>query len=181
MSQINLLQATTAPGVYSPCGTYRYVLHRRWGTGDTVCFVMLNPSTADDERDDPTVRRCIGYAQAWGYGALVVLNLFAVRSTDPRGLLEVRDPVGPANDWWIAREAKAGAVVCAWGAGAAAPRLIHPRARQVCELLTDAGVALKAIATTKAGWPRHPLYLRKDLTPRPWTAPRTEDDDDDER
>ena len=84
--------------LFSPCGTYRYRLTRRWAEGPAVAFIMLNPSTADGSVDDPTIRRCIGYGQSWGYGALAVGNLYAFRATEPQELRRARDPIGPDND-----------------------------------------------------------------------------------
>src|SRR6266436_6577265 len=88
----------------SRCGTYRYALWRRWAPGPQVLFVMLNPSTADRQRNDPTIRRCIGLAAAWGYGALAVGNLFAFRTPSPKVLKRAARPVGRANDRWLARQ-----------------------------------------------------------------------------
>ena len=84
--------------VLSPCGTWRYELPREWGNGNRLVVVMLNPSTADAEKDDPTIRRVIGFAKSHGFGNLLVLNIFALRSTDPDGLRVAQDPVGPDND-----------------------------------------------------------------------------------
>ena len=135
----------------SPCGTYRYSLNRSWGHGATVLFVMLNPSVADGSRDDPTIRRCVGFAKAWGFGALSVANLFAMRSTDPSVLLSAPDPVGPDNDAVIFELARrASLVVAAWGAHkAGACRVADVRRllpKPVC------------LGLTSSGHPRHPLY-----------------------
>src|SRR5581483_9586135 len=95
---------------------YRYSLARFFGDGGVVNFIMLNPSTADAETDDPTIRRCLGFAKAWGYGTLVVTNLFAYRATDPAELAKAGDPVGPDNDTRLWSEAQlSDLVVCAWG------------------------------------------------------------------
>lgn len=159
--------------IISPCGLYRYRLERDLGGVEAdpnrhvaVAFVMLNPSTADAERDDPTIRRCIGYARRWGYGKLIVGNAYAWRSTDPAGLWTAPDPVGPDNDQHIKQIARdADLVVCAWGAHASADR-----ARRVYELITSAGRQPRALTLTKAGAPGHPLRLRADLRPVPWTT-----------
>jgi hypothetical protein len=102
----------------SPCGTYRYLLGRRVGEGDrTALFMMLNPSTADATEDDPTIRRCTGFARREGCGVLEVVNLFAYRATDPAELRTAPDPVGPANDHHIkAALGRVALVVVAWGA-----------------------------------------------------------------
>lgn len=151
----------------SSCGRYRYDLLRRWDDRPPwVLFVMLNPSTADATSDDPTIRRCQGYARAWGYGALRVANLFALRSTDPAGLRCAADPVGPKNDATIQRLSHAAPLtVAAWGA--------HPfaldRARDVARRLL---LAPHCLDRTRDGHPRHPLYLRRDLLPVPWEGYR---------
>ena len=137
----------------SPCSMYRYSLSRTWDTSlPRVLFVGLNPSTADDQCDDPTVRRCIGFAQRWGYGGLILVNLFAYRTTDPSGLTEVDDPIGSENDHWIAVEqARVDRVVAAWGNHG----VLLNRDEAVLETLTRA----YCLGITKAGCPRHPLYL----------------------
>ena len=90
--------------VFSECRRYRYVLRRIWDREKSpAMFVGLNPSTADEVRNDPTVTRCIGYAQRWGAGGLIMTNIFAFRSTDPNGLLAIEDPVGPLNNRWLKR------------------------------------------------------------------------------
>ncbi|MCA9298685.1 MAG: DUF1643 domain-containing protein, partial [Phycisphaerales bacterium] len=88
---------------FSACRTYRWTLSRTWDDGPTLQVVGLNPSTADEVHNDPTVTQCIRYAQRWGYGRLLMTNAYGLRSTDPRGLREVADPVGPRNDHWIRR------------------------------------------------------------------------------
>jgi hypothetical protein len=103
--------------VISACDRYRYVLRRQVGPGARIAtFIMLNPSTADATQDDPTIRRCIGFARQWGCGQLVVLNLFAFRATDPVDLKRAADPVGPDNESWFRRILPSdGPVVCGWG------------------------------------------------------------------
>lgn len=148
----------------SRCGLYRYGLGRAWNPfGHGVCYVMLNPSTADATLDDPTIRRCIGFARTLGFGWLSVVNLFALRATNPDELKRHPDPVGPDNDEAILREADAATtIVCAWGA--------HPigrlRAAKVRELLEPR--PLRALGVTKYGHPRHPLYLKGDSTLIRW-------------
>ena len=142
---------------------YRYRLWRTWDGGKpTVSFVMLNPSTADAADDDPTVRRCVNYADAWGYGSLEVVNLFALRATDPSALRDHGDPVGDANDGYLRRVCDTAAfVVAAWGGKGS----IRDRGREVAQLL-DA--ELHALDTTAAGHPVHPLYQPADADPEPW-------------
>ncbi|MEU8272630.1 DUF1643 domain-containing protein [Sphaerisporangium sp. NPDC049002] len=154
--------------VLSSDGCYRYHLARRWAEGAAVTFVMLNPSTADHHVDDPTIRRCVGFARAWGYGGLAVVNLFAWRATRPVDLGAAGDPVGPDNDEHLVAAARdavtAGApLVAAWGA--------HAPAWRVEQVLALPGMrGLTALALTQAGHPRHPLYLRATLKPQPWNT-----------
>ena len=155
---------------FSPCGTYRYCLWRRIGSGDWVNFLMLNPSTADALTDDPTVRRCIGYARAWRCGGIWITNLYAYRATRPRDLAKAgASAVGPGNDAQIARiAALAGLVVCAWGNHAAD---VDPgRAGAVLRILEHVGTAPQILGLTAAGQPQHPLFLPKDRPCRTWQA-----------
>jgi len=162
--------------VISDCGTYRYRLTRTWDTAKpTVAFVMLNPSTADETRDDPTIRRCLGFAKDWGYGSLVVVNLFGLRSADPTRLHEHADPVGPANDDYLrAVCADAEQVVVAWGAKGS----FKDRALKVADMLeTD----LYALNTTKDGHPNHPLYQPADAELELWSRTELEHDHSDRK
>jgi len=154
----------------SECGKYRYWLDRRWHTKADyprrVCFVMLNPSTADALEDDPTIRRCMGFAQAWGCNWLTVRNLFAWRSTEPKGLLTAEDPVGPLGDANLIAAKSADLVVVAWGAWV-------PFERHVKALELLAGKQLHCLGITKGGKPRHPLYCRADARPVPFPVEGT--------
>ena len=143
--------------VLSPCGRYRYSLTRTWPTGrGTVLFIMLNPSTADAETNDPTIRRCIAFARRWGFRRLDVGNLFAWRATDSRELRTVSDPVGPENDRRLMHLSKcADVTIVAWGAHGA----YRNRDLDVLALLTG---KVEHLGLTKLGHPRHPLYLRAD-------------------
>lgn len=146
---------------------YRYSLTRDVAPLDgegTVVFVGLNPSTADETTDDPTVRRCIGYARTWGYARLKIVNLYALRATDPRELWQADDPVGPENDHVISLVfGGSDLIIGAWGANARRDRLV-----QFAE--TFGGWPFYALGLTKGGEPRHPLYLRADARPFPWIA-----------
>lgn len=151
---------------FSDCCEYRYRLTRRWNTSKPACaFITLNPGTANQFRSDPTIRRCIGYAKAMGYGTLVVGNLFALRSADPECLYEHDDPVGPANDEHLQEIAECvDQVVAAWG-----PHGCYmDRGREVTELLDGELVALDV---EEDGHPSHPLYLPKDVEPEPYQGP----------
>lgn len=148
----------------SDCGTWRFTLTRAWGPAPAVVFVLLNPSRADADRDDPTLRRCIGLARAAGAGGLCVVNLFALRTPDPRALARAPDAVGPGNDAAVLRAARAGQVICGWGNGGAR----RGRGAAVAALLRGAGVALWHLGLTATGAPRHPLYLPSDTRPQAW-------------
>lgn len=154
---------------------YRYTLRRSWACDllnrpRAVTFVMLNPSTADDVQDDRTIRRCVGFARSWGCNELHVLNLYAYRSTDPAGLWDVPDPVGPDNDLHLANglldaQARGELVIAAWGINARPDRVAHVLGLQ-------GGDRFNALAVTRDGHPGHPLRLRGTALPRPWpTAP----------
>ncbi len=150
---------------FDDTNTYRYTLGRRWASGGRrVCFCLLNPSTADEHTLDPTLTRCFGYARDWGFDEMVVTNAFALRSTDPKGLRSVEDPVGPDNDAYVVRTARqADLVVVGWGTHAG----LHGRHAQLVRLLRNVCM-LNCLGITKHGYPKHPLYLRKDLTPTPF-------------
>lgn len=149
----------------SDCGLYRYQLWRAWDDGlPAVNFLMLNPSTADASEDDPTIKRCLGFARCWGFGRLDVTNLYAYRATDPTRLKAVADPVGPINDQYLRAVAVESAlVVCAWGANAD-----PDRAAEVLDMLAACDGKMRHLGLTKAGQPRHPLYLPARLTPQLW-------------
>lgn len=149
---------------FSPCRTYRYLLWRVWDTdGSPLNVIGLNPSTADEAIDDPTIRRCVDFAQQWGYGSLVMTNLYGYRSTDPQGLLLVGDPVGPGNDAALRLAAwRAGRTIAAWGAHTLATR----RVAAVSTLLD--WIPVDCLGLTKSGAPRHPLYMPKTTRPVPF-------------
>ena len=154
--------------VYSDCEAYRYRLERVWGPGGRVLFVMLNPSTATEVQNDPTVERCERRARALGFGAFAVANIFAYRATDPRVMRGVADPVGPGIDAAIVDLAGAAdMVVCAWGTHGA-----HlGRGAAVEALLRRQGRDLFHLGLTLAGAPKHPLYIGYAAPPVPWVRP----------
>lgn len=144
---------------------YRYTLRRSVAmTGTGRCaFIMLNPSTADAEHDDPTIRRCMGFARAWGFAELVVGNLFAFRSTDPAALAAAADPVGPMNDGALIEiAATSERVVCAWGNNGTLNNRAADVRRLLYRMTFDGMVALEI---TGADQPKHPLYVRADIEP----------------
>lgn len=151
--------------VYSDCERFRYLLTRTWGRGPKALFVMLNPSTATEVQNDPTVERCERRARALGFGAFRVTNIFAFRATDPRVMRAAVDPVGPANDAAILDSVPwADSIVCAWGNHG----LHLDRGDQVTALLRSTGVPLFHLGITGQGQPRHPLYVGYDQQPQPW-------------
>lgn len=151
---------------------YRYSLHRRWDEPgeppSTVVFVMLNPSTADAEVDDPTVRRCVAFARSWGHNRLAVVNLHAYRATKPQDMPEdLAEATGPDNVTWVAQElAGADLVVLAWGANAAAPSWLPPLLDRL-----RPGVPVRCLGMTKGGQPRHPLFVAGAVDLTPWRVP----------
>src|SRR5262249_9470711 len=154
---------TAGSAILSPCGKYRYLLTREMGPEEKVAtFIMLNPSTADATTDDQTIRKCIGLAKKWRCGKLDVVNLFALRSTDPKALRQADDPIGPENMRWIACALKIskGPIVCAWGTHGA----YLDQDLAVLELLDHWKISRLALGVTKDGHPRHPLYV-------PYAAP----------
>lgn len=149
---------------FSPCRRYRYRLWRRWSTGTgLVNFLMLNPSTANESANDPTVERCERRAFDMGFAGLVVTNLFAFRSTDPDEMKREPEPIGPQNDQAILKAAsEAALIVCAWGEDGA-----HKgRSAAVRKLLCQH--SLHALKINASGEPAHPLYLSYKLQPTPW-------------
>jgi hypothetical protein len=153
--------------VFSPCRLYRYTLWRRWSTvGEPDKFLQvigLNPSTADETQDDPTIRRCIDFAKRWGYGALCMTNLFAWRDTLPENMKKAADPVGEENDRWLAAVAgAAGMTLAAWGKHGS-----HlGRAKKVLAMLPQ----VHYLKLNGDGSPGHPLYIKGDTLPKPFQS-----------
>jgi len=157
---------TEAGAVFSSCRGWRYLLWRRWDEAKPVAnFLMLNPSTADEFKLDPSCTRARNYAERWGFGALTVTNIFGWRSTDPAVLRVVKNPIGRGNDRAIVKAAKeAKLVVCAWGNHG----LHRERSRNVVALLREEGVTLNFLKMNECGEPAHPLYLSGTLQPTRW-------------
>lgn len=175
--------------IFSPCGKYRYTLHRQWeatpmpmckdcelhqgwcpslgimcesSVHRALCVIGLNPSTADETKDDPTIRRDIGYAKRWGFGSLVKTNIFAWRDTDPAKMKAQAEPIGADNNRHIVEQARrAGLVLCAWGRHG----LHLGRGQAVLELLKAEGIKAHALYINMDGTPKHTLYCRGDLRP----------------
>ncbi len=166
------MDGVEAAATYSPCGTYRYTLEREMEPTLTskigayrVVFVMLNPSTATETVDDPTVRRCQLFARRWGYDLVTVANLYALRSTDPKALKTHPEPVGPDNDRVLLRlvEHPRNLIVGAWGVNAE-----ETRVKQFVDFAQSAERAVWALGKTKNGAPRHPLYVKSDAQLVQW-------------
>lgn len=161
---------------FSICRQYRYTLWREWdcdlltGTADDLPHssqflqvIALNPSTADETKDDPTIRRCIDFAKRWGFGALCMTNLFAWRDTLPANMKKAEDPIGPDNDQWLTDCAKgAGLILAAWGKHGS---YLH-RADLVVRLLARNGATVHCLRTNGDGSPQHPLYIPADTLPK---------------
>jgi len=146
--------------IISECGKYRYELRRIWQPRTAlICWVMLNPSTADANFDDPTIRRCMGYTARWGYGGIIVVNLFALRATNPKELYKSDDPKGPENYHYIFRASwETKLTIAAWGT--------HGKYLKQSETVLAQLTNAHYLALTKEGYPKHPLYLKKDLEPK---------------
>jgi hypothetical protein len=161
-----------ASALFSHDRVYRYQLDREFEElsdppESRVTFIMLNPSTADEHANDPTLTRCCTFARAWGYQHLRVVNLFALRSTDPSAIYSHDDPIGADNDDAIMRAVYASdLIVCAWGKHGDH----RDRGRAVARLL--GGRRLHVLRLCKGGQPMHPLYQRGDTVPRLWAEPR---------
>jgi len=143
----------------SDCRNYRFALWRTWDDSKPFAMIIgLNPSTADEVNDDPTLTRCINFAKSWGYGGVCMTNLFAYRATDPKDMKAQRDPIGVENDMWLTKLANdAGIVVAAWGNDGS----YLNRSNMVVEMLPN----LHYLKMNKSGEPAHPLYLKADLIP----------------
>jgi hypothetical protein len=165
-----LFDLTTSYAKLSGDGRYRYTLGRVWDSSPPAVFVMLNPSTADAERDDNTIVRCCNFAKDLGCGGLHVVNLYAYRATKPTDLWKAADPIGPENDeilraTFLTAHGEGSPVIAAWGVNAKADREAF-----VSVLARAAGVTLTALGVTKDHAPRHPLYLPAVARPERWPA-----------
>lgn len=154
---------------FSDDGVYRYTLTRWWDPeSPLLAWVMLNPSTANGSQDDPTLVRITRFSRAWGYGGLIVVNLFALVSTSPDQLAHHPDPIGPANDAALYGATRGLTAIAAWGASV--PEKWRHRPTAVRARLTQQGTALYHLGLTKDRHPRHPLYVRGDTPPTLWTT-----------
>lgn len=151
----------TTGAQFSSCRKYRYALWRTWQEHEGhVMFIGLNPSTADETKDDPTIRRCIGYAKSWGFGGIYMLNIFAYRATRPRELNNIGDPIGSENNRYLQMHLDVASLnIACWGNHGA----YMNRGLEVIELLGKTN--LSCLGITAEGHPKHPLYLRRELKP----------------
>lgn len=154
---------TTMPSaIFSPCRKYRYALYREWNPSKPLLMIIgLNPSTADEIQDDPTIRRCIDFAKRWNYGQLIMMNLFAIRGTDPKIIKDVPDPIGEENDKYLKEMGeKASLILGAWGSHG----IYQNRGKKVRSMFK----LVHILGLTKNGQPKHPLYLKKETTIQEW-------------
>ncbi|SMP02244.1 DUF1643 domain-containing protein [Shimia sagamensis] len=156
----------TSSALYSDCETYRYALTRVWDTNATkVLFIMLNPSKATERQNDPTIERCERRARALGYGGFRAVNIFALRETDPKKMRQHKAPAGPDNDTVVAESCLwADDIIAAWGAHG--DHLM--RGLEMRDVLKTTGETIKCLGVTKAGHPRHPLYISYATQPEIW-------------
>lgn len=149
----------------SECGKYRYSLWRIWDdTKQKVLFICLNPSTADADNDDATIRRCIGYAKSWGYGGVYMGNLFAFRAREPKDMKSATDPVGPENNRYLRELSNTcEMIICGWGGdGGYQDRSSYVIKNRILP------IKVHYLKMNKSGEPGHPLYLKKSLKPQPY-------------
>lgn len=156
--------------IIDPTGNYRYSLARIWDRKKPqVTLIMFNPSRADAEIDDPTIRRCTNFARSWNFGTLEVVNLFAYRTASPQQLRQLADPIGQECDrYLLAAVDRAASVVLAWGNNGK----LYNRDRSVLRLLARYR-SLYCLGYTQQGQPRHPLYLPRDLHLVPFDGSRS--------
>ncbi|OLP20211.1 hypothetical protein BST81_01925 [Leptolyngbya sp. 'hensonii'] len=149
--------------IFDATATYRYTLWRAWEQGNSrLCFILLNPSTADATQNDPTIRRCLGFARSWGFASLEVVNLFAYRATDPLQLRQVQDPIGAENDQYLMQAiGRSQRTILAWGNRGTWKN----RHQAVLELLSP-NQAAYCLGLTQIGQPRHPLYTKSNIQPQ---------------
>lgn len=161
-------EAIRRSAVFSECRTWRYTLERYWDDDKPrILFILLNPSTADEKRDDPTNRRAIRFVKRWGGGSCIFVNLFAFRTPHPAEMKEAKDPIGPENDFHILAQVRlASQIICGWGA--------HGRwmDRDLAVMKILIGFDCYTLGQTSGGAPKHPLYLSGETLPTRWIKGR---------
>jgi len=153
------MQYTSHNARFSRCKSYRYSLSRSWigGSGKAV-FIGLNPSTADQRDDDPTIRRCVGFARAWGYDSMEIVNLFAFCASKPEDLKLAAEPIGRNNDRWIAAAiGEAALAIACWGN--------HGELQRRSDKIRKRYPGLLCLGINATGMPKHPLYIKAAQTP----------------
>lgn len=161
MKQSDLFPAEERHAILSKCGQYRYALRRRWAKSPSMIFVMLNPSKADAEIDDPTIRKCRHFAKAFGYNGFIAVNLFAFRATSPADMKRAADPVGCENDTWLRYVLGFDTLrIAAWGK--------HGTFIDRDRFVQRIGFPMHCLGINGDGTPRHPLYLPNDTQPIPY-------------
>lgn len=164
MTEDSSIISGTSGATFSDDCAYRYRLWRRWDEGDTLGWVLLNPSTADETESDPTLTRCIDFSKRFGYGSLVIVNLFGYQTSEPSEMKQREDPVGPENDEHLRTVCEAvDTIIAGWGNSGEH----EERAITVAQMLEG---KLHALAVNQTGHPRHPLYVSKDTEPVPYSA-----------
>lgn len=164
-------KVTVKTAIISPGEKYRYWLVRLWNHDPVAVFIMLNPSTADAETDDPTIRRCVDFANRWGCGGIIVANLFAYRATDPAELMNVDDPFGPDNELHqinalnIAKKYDA-PIICGWGSMTG---LVSKVPKEFFNRVS-ADYRLQCLGVNADGSPKHPLYIPAETEPMDWNG-----------
>lgn len=167
MSTPELFQRDDKSAVISSDGLYRYELWRHWSNAGTAVFIGLNPSTADATKDDPTIRKCVGFSKRWGFGALCMVNLFALRATRPKDMMKAELPSGMDNQHHLLKcTSEAGIVIAAWGANGS----FQNQDLTVFQWLQQAGVSLHALRLNTDGSPGHPLYIPYEAKPFPFIS-----------
>ena len=166
LSRYHTDKGCQSSALYSPCETYRYALTRQWDKNAAkLLFIMLNPSTATETKNDPTIERCERRALALGFGAFRACNLFAFRATDPRAMKKAKDPLGPDNLAFLLASARwADTILCAWGTHGAHMGM----GPAIKSLLTQEGFPLHHLGLSKHGHPKHPLYIGYQTKPIKW-------------
>ena len=166
---IIVTNSTNGSAIFDPSHRYRYCLTRSWSStapnDHQVTFIMLNPSQANAERDDPTIRACSQFAQRWGYHQLNIVNLFAYRTPHPSNLQQTSDPIGPDNDHYLLQATEsANKVILAWGNWGT----LFKRDQTIVKLLHPHQHKLHCLMRNNSGQPRHPLYVKRTTQPKPW-------------
>lgn len=160
--------STKGSAIFDPSHRYRYCLTRSWpgpNPSHQVTFIMLNPSQANADQDDPTIRACSQFARRWGYHQLSIVNLFAYRTPQPKTLQQASDPIGPDNDYYLLQAAEsAHKVILAWGNWGT----FLKRDQTVVKLLSSHHHKLHCLMRNNSGQPRHPLYIKRTIQPKPW-------------